>query len=556
MSMKCYFSNRIYKSKLDKNDLELLSLTHQIYNKALHSVYNKQILESRAISNEKKITKTNYHKWLKEKFGLDDYYANSIFQESKAIISSQNELRELYISQVELDIKEIEKKISSTKARQTVLQKIKNSLKKTGKPSFNNTGEFVLNKDNSVTRVLNFLNKKKSKKINYKDIYTFEVEYLNPQLKKISARLGQLKFKLDKFKYKLSRLKNKKYIPSIVFGSKNLIRKYNNEKLPNKKNRLLNEFKYKRNKSFSVSGRKDAGFGNFIFKYNHKEKELKITTINKQTITLKNVAFPYGQDDINNYLEIQTSLSTKEKKAKAEFVPGKGKVPTSKAKPISFMVEDHKTYYIIKCQLEVSGRPVNYSLSDGVIGVDSNLDHFAVANVSKDGNLLNTKIISFDILDKSSGQVTKIIENKAKEVVDIADRLHKPIAIEKLNTTLSKSGKKYNNKKNNLTINMFAYKKMLSSIKNNAERRGIEVFEVNPMCTSIVGKFKYMKKYKTSIHQVAGYTIGRRALGYKEKIPKNIKKLPIDLAKSNTYNKKWIKINNSTKKLPLHTIQA
>src|SRR5699024_1410525 len=355
MSMKCYFSNRIYKSKLDKNDLELLSLTHQIYNKALHSVYNKQILESRAISNGKKITKTNYHKWLKENFGLDDYYANSIFQESKAIISSQNELREMYISQVELDIKEIEKKISSTKARQTVLQKIKNSLKKTGRPSFNNTGEFVLNKDNSITRVLNFLNKKKSKKINYKDIYTFEVEYLNPQLKKISARLGQLKFKLDKFKYKLSRLKNKKYILSIVFGSKNLIRKYHNEKLPNKKNKLFNEFKHKRNKSFSVSGRKDAGFGNFIFKYNHKEKELKITTINKQTINLKNVAFPYGQDDINNYLEIQTSLSTKEKKAKAEFVPGKGKVATSKAKPISFMVEDHKTYYIIKCQLEVSG---------------------------------------------------------------------------------------------------------------------------------------------------------------------------------------------------------
>ena len=51
MSMKCYFSNRIYKSKLDDNTLELLNLTHQTYNKALHSVYNKQILESRAISN-------------------------------------------------------------------------------------------------------------------------------------------------------------------------------------------------------------------------------------------------------------------------------------------------------------------------------------------------------------------------------------------------------------------------------------------------------------------------------------------------------------------------
>lgn len=556
MSMKCYFSNRIYKSKLDKKDLELLNLTHQTYNKALYSVYNKQILESRAISNGKKINKTNYHKWLKEEFKLDDYYANSIFQESKAILSSQTELRELYISQVEIDIKELEKKIKSTKSRQTVLQKIKNSLKKTGVPKFNNTGEFVLNKDKSVTRVLNFLNKKKSRKLEYKDIYTFEVEYLNPQLKKISARIGQLKFKLDKLKYKLSRLKNKKYIPSIVFGSKELIRKYHNEKLPNKKKRLINEFKYKRNKSFSVSGRKDAGFGNFIFKYNHKDKELNITTINKQSVILKNVTFPYGGEDINKYLEIQTSLSTKEKKAKAIFVPGIGKVATSKAKPISFMVEDHKTYYIIKCQLEVTTDLVNYSLSDGVVGVDSNLDHFAVANVSKDGNLLNTKIINFDIFKKSSGQVTKIIENKAKEVIDIADRLGKPIAIEKLNTTLSKSGKKYNNKKNNLTLNMFAYKKMLSSIKNNAERRGIEVLEVNPMCTSIIGKFKYMKKYKTSIHQVAGYTIGRRALGYKEKIPKKIKKLPIDLSKSNTYNKKWIKINNSTKKLPLHTIWA
>ena len=125
MSMKCYFSNRIYKSKLDKNDLELLNLTHQAYNKALHSVYNKQILESRAISNGKKISKTNYHKWLKENFGLDDYYANSIYQESKAIISSQNELRELYISHVELDIKEIERKSVQLKLDKQCYRKLK-----------------------------------------------------------------------------------------------------------------------------------------------------------------------------------------------------------------------------------------------------------------------------------------------------------------------------------------------------------------------------------------------------------------------------------------------
>lgn len=558
MSIKCYFSNRIYKSKLDENTLELLSLTHNDYNKALHSVYNKQILESRAISNGKSKNRTNYYKWIKKEFEIDGYYANSIFQKSKAMLSSQSELRDLYITQTQIDIKEIKKKISNVKSRKTILQKIKNSLKKTGKPVFDKRGEFILNDDNSVTRVLNFLNKKKSRKIVYKDIYTFEVEYLNPQLKKIKGRFGNLNFKLNKFNLKLSKLKDKKYIPSVVFGSKDLIRKFHNEKLPNKKNKLINDFKHKRNKDFSISGRKDAKFGNFVFNYNHNNKELNIKAINKQSITLENVYFSYGQEVINDYLKTQTKLSTKERKAKETFEPGIGKIRTSKAKPISFVVEDHKTYYIIKCLLEFSydSDDVNYSLSDGVVGVDCNLDHFAVADVSKNGNLLSTKIIDFDIFNKTSGQVAKIIENKAKEVVDIADRLHKPISVEKLNIALSKSGKKYNNKKNNLTINMFAYKKMLNSIKTNAEKRDIEVFEINPMCTSITAKFKYMKKYKASIHAVAGFTIGRRALGYKEKIPKKIKKLPIDLNNYKTYNEKWIAINKLTKELPLHAIQS
>ena len=264
---------------------------------------------------------------------------------------------------------------------------------------------------------------------------------------------------------------------------------------------------------------------------------------NKEKITLNNVYFPYGQENINNYYEVQTNLTTEEKKSKAIFIPGVGKVATSKAKPISFTVEDHKTYYIVKCQLDVESIESNFSKYDGIIGIDCNLDHYALANVSKDGNLLQSKVLKFDLYGKSSGQITKIIEEQAKIAVGYAFDNNKPIGLEKLNTTLSKSGKKYNNKKNNLSLSMFAYKKLTSAIKSRAEKMGVEVYEVNPAYTSISARFKYMKKYKCSIHQVAGLTIGRRALKYKEKIPKYYKKLISELKDIKTYNLKWNRIN-------------
>ena len=542
MSMKCYFSNRIYKKNIDEKSLLLMNDTHLSFNSQLHSVYNLQVLEKRALANGKKIKITNYHKWLKDTFNLDDYYANSILQESKALLSSQDKLNKLYIEQVEKDIKEIKNKISKTKARRTVLQKIKNSLKKNGVPSFDKTGEFFLNSDNSVSRYTNYLNKNKRKEVKYKDVYTFEVEYLNKELKRHKQRVGALTFKLNKYNQKLKKLKDKKYIKSVVFGSKNLIKKYHNEKLPNSKNKLINEFKHKRSKSFGVSGRKDAKFGNFIFKYDYNNKTLNILSSTKENIVLENVYFPYGQGNIENYYKVQTNLTTKDKKSKAKFVPGVGKVNTSKAKPISFTVEDYKTYYIIKCQLDVEPVESNFSTMDGIIGIDCNLDHYALANVSRDGNLLNSKVINFDLYNKSSGQITKIIEEMAKIAVGYAYKNHKPIGLEKLNTTLSKSGKKYNNKKNNLSLNMFASKKLTSAIKNRAEKVGIEVIEVNPAYTSISARFKYMKKYKTSVHQVAALTIGRRALKYKERIPKYYKKLIPELNCIKTYNLKWNKI--------------
>ena len=81
--------------------------------------------------------------------------------------------------------------------------------------------------------------------------------------------------------------------------------------------------------------------------------------------------------------------------------------------------------------------------------------------------------MKFDIYNKKSNQITKIIEAEAIELVNIAIRENKPIAIEKLDTTKSKVSNPYGNKKANFKMSMFAYNKMISAIKSRAEKMGV-----------------------------------------------------------------------------------
>jgi hypothetical protein len=96
-------------------------------------------------------------------------------------------------------------------------------------------------------------------------------------------------------------------------------------------------------------------------------------------------------------------------------------------KPISWSIEDHGEYYIIKCLVHVESNPyIHFSTSDGVIGVDCNYNHIAWTNVSKDGNFLESGKLTFSIEGKTSDQITKIIEAEAIALVDITVRKKKP----------------------------------------------------------------------------------------------------------------------------------
>ena len=488
---KMYSTNRIYKDKLDNQYVEATSHALFVFNKAKHYCFQLQVKEKRSGQN---FRSESMHKTVKSKYGLKDYYANSAVQEANALISSQSELKKLYVSNKKEQIKSVKKKIKSTKSRLTTLTKIKNSIVK-GKPTFNKTSR---EQQKGKYFVVQF----KRKNDIYYHAYQFEHVYLSPEISKLKSRLSRLNFRLDRLEKLLS--STEKNTKSVVFGGKKLFKgqhtvaKYKDHEL------WKSDFKQSRHNQMLISGRKDSANGNFVFKYNTENSSLFFQTPNGVLVNIDNVYFPYGQENVNHAIE--TQLATKDKK--------------KHGKSISWAIEDHGAYYIFKCIVDVPENPnKNYSKSAGIIGVDLNVDHIAWSNVNSIGQLIKSGTLDFSLEGKASGEATKMIEAEAIALVNLAVQANKPIGLEKLDTTKSKVSNPYGNKKANKKMSMFAYEKFISAIKSRAEKMSVVVFDVNPAYTSQIGKMKYMKRFGLSIHEAASYVIARRAMGYKEKLP-------------------------------------
>jgi IS605 OrfB family transposase len=77
----------------------------------------------------------------------------------------------------------------------------------------------------------------------------------------------------------------------------------------------------------------------------------------------------------------------------------------------------------------------------------------------------------------------------------------------------------------------FAYRSLLEKIHSLARKRGVEVLEVSPQDTSTIGMLKYAPLlHHLSKDVAAAYVIGRRALGFEEKLPKGYEALLKDNA--------------------------
>ena len=69
-------------------------------------------------------------------------------------------------------------------------------------------------------------------------------------------------------------------------------------------------------------------------------------------------------------------------------------------------------------------------------------------------------------------------------------------------------------------LSSFSYGKVKAYFISRGYRRGVEINQVNPAYSSVIGRVKFMERYGLSVHQAAALVLARRSLGCSERIPR------------------------------------
>ena len=167
---------------------------------------------------------------------------------------------------------------------------------------------------------------------------------------------------------------------------------------------------------------------------------------------------------------------------------------------------------------------------NGCLGIDINASpfHMALAGIRPDGNLQSVNRISLHkLLNRNRNQREYLSWQIAHQIVEMAIVQDKIIAIEKLGK-MPKGKVGDGCRKLRKRLQKWIYRGLLEKVKMVAKREGVEVIEVNPAYTSIIGALKYAPQYSLDKDVSAAFVIARKALGFKERLPRNYEKLIVN----------------------------
>jgi len=304
----------------------------------------------------------------------------------------------------------------------------------------------------------------------------------------------------------------------VVFGGKRLFEKLCKNHLTGKaRERLKKQWKEQRQGTLINIGSK-ADKGNRLTRFENINGQLylRITTGNREFIYAKVLREPSNSKD--KWLTFMAML-LESWKTQSYF-------PYT----VELKLRDGEVYGSVS--FEVPTPQVRYKIENGVIAIDTNASpiHLAIAEVSKTGELVSYQTISLhNLLGLSQNSKDHQEWILAHQIVDLAIQKGKAIAIEnlkKLKKGMRGDGKAELRK----ILHHWNAKKFLQKIKRVAMLKGVEVVEVNPAYTSIIGILKYAPQLNIDKDIAGAYVVGRRALGFKEDMPENYEKLLKDKA--------------------------
>jgi IS605 OrfB family transposase len=305
---------------------------------------------------------------------------------------------------------------------------------------------------------------------------------------------------------------------SVVFGGKRLFEKLCKNHLTGKlRERLKKQWRELRQGTLiSVGSKADKGNRLMRFEDLNGQLCLRITTGNREFIYARVLREPSNSKD--KWITFMAMLS--ESWQTQSYFPY----------TVELKLRDGEVYGGVSFEIPIP--EVKHTKENGVIAIDTNASpiHLAIVEVSKTGELLSYQTISLHHLLGLS-QNTKDHQEwiLAHQIVDLAIQKNKAIAIENLKKL--KKGKRGDGKAElRKRLHHWNAKKFLQKLKRVATLKGVEIVEVNPSYTSVIGMLKYAPQLRIDKDIAGAYVIGRRALGFKEDMPENYEKLLKDKA--------------------------
>ncbi|WP_330331728.1 transposase [Streptomyces sp. NBC_00536] len=165
--------------------------------------------------------------------------------------------------------------------------------------------------------------------------------------------------------------------------------------------------------------------------------------------------------------------------------------------------------------------PLATAQAQGMIGVDTNADHFAAYRLDAHGNPVGDPRRFFYDLSGTADHRDAQIRHAITQILHWAERSGvAAIAIENLDFTAEKTREKHGRKKRfRQLISGIPTGKLKARLVSMAAEMDISIVAVDPAYTSMWGDQHWRKpltsnKRKMSRHDAAGIAIGRRALGH------------------------------------------
>ena len=231
-------------------------------------------------------------------------------------------------------------------------------------------------------------------------------------------------------------------------------------------------------------------------------------------LVIPGVRFKYGHEQVLAALESNSEYTAFRRRYGEKAVRQSGL-----GQAISYRFKRDGKGWRVFVTTQMVKAPVVTERSLGAIGVDVNADHLAVAETDASGNPVNSFSVPLVTYGKSRRQAEAIIGNAVASVVAYAREAGKPIVLEKLDFRQKKAVLEGESPRYSRMLSSFSYARVRACFLSRGIRQGVEVYQVNPAFSSVMGRVKFMERYGLSVHQAAALVLARRFLGCSEGIP-------------------------------------